>query len=85
MTGRDLVRFIRKYKLEDAEIKYYEGRDIDILFYVKIPETPASSERELIYSFNECKVYEKYISIKEISCFEAFRLRGLTEKGDENA
>lgn len=27
MTGRDLVRFIRKYKLEDAEMKYYEGRD----------------------------------------------------------
>lgn len=84
MTCRDLVRFIRKYKLEDAEMKYYEGRDMDILFYVKIPKTPASDERELIYSFNEHKIYEKYISIKEISYAEAFELRGLTEKEDSH-
>lgn len=83
MTGRDLVSFITKHKLENAEMKYFEGNDIDIFFYVTIPETPASNERELIYSFNEDRVYEKYISIREISHFEAFEIRGILEKGEK--
>ena len=73
MTGKDLVNYIKKYHLEDAEIDI--GVSDPLQFVVTIPADRVSEDRELVYDFSRDFVYEKYLAVKEISYEEAAKLR----------
>lgn len=75
MKGKDLVKYIKEHKLEEAELDI--GASDPLQFVVTIPGDNVSEERELVYDFSRDFVYENYISFTEISYDEAKKLRNL--------
>lgn len=78
MKGKDLVNYILRHKLDEAEIDI--GISDPLQFVVTIPSVDGicrSGEKELVYDFTRDFVYEKYLSATPISYEEAEKIRDL--------
>lgn len=73
MTGKDLIDYITKHQLEDAELDI--GISDPLQFVVTIPADVVNDERELVYDFTRDFVYERYLSAEQISYEEASKRR----------
>lgn len=80
MNGQDLIDYIKKHHLEEAELDISISDPLQ--FVVTVPETPASNERELVYDFTRDFIYDRYLCTNQISYEEAEKMRDLDLKED---
>ena len=73
MTGKDLVEYIKKHQLEEAEIVISPEEPLQ--FVVTIPSDKVSDERELVYDFTRDFVFMHYLAIEEMTYEEAREYR----------
>lgn len=81
MKGKDLVNYIVKNYLEEADIDMMVSDNLQ--FVITIPANGVTGEREIIYDFTRNFAYEEYLSIREISYKEAKELRGIKLEEEE--